>query len=137
MQNCRKISVLETRTRIYRASEKSFNKSFFVHEIQESKESANSLDSLTSSEHLVCVILCVLEFNYTVCVLCIIFGLLGFLKDSEFTEFSQCWVQIDLFGFSHLQTNTYLPCVVSLNLDPVDSYTSYIILKQKEKNYNQ
>ncbi|CAF1329978.1 unnamed protein product, partial [Rotaria sordida] len=44
-------------------------------------------------------------------------------------------IQIDLFGFAHLQTNTYIPSITSPNFDPVDSYTSYTILKEKEKEF--
>jgi hypothetical protein len=44
-----------------------------------SLDSLTSLVSLTCSERLVYVVLCVLEFNYTVSVFCLIFGLLGFL----------------------------------------------------------
>jgi hypothetical protein len=44
-------------------------------------------------------------------------------------------IQIDLFGFAHLQTNTNLPSITSPNLDPVDSYTSYTILRGKEKEF--
>ncbi|CAF3849714.1 unnamed protein product [Rotaria sordida] len=44
-------------------------------------------------------------------------------------------IQIDLFGFAHLQTNTYIPSITSPNFDPVNSYTSYTILKEKEKEF--
>ncbi|CAF4711894.1 unnamed protein product [Rotaria sp. Silwood2] len=45
------------------------------------------------------------------------------------------YIQIDLFGFAHLQTNTYIPSITSPNFDSVDSYTSYTILKEKEKEF--
>ena len=45
-------------------------------------------------------------------------------------------IEVDLFGFAHLQSNISLPSIVSPNLNPADSYASYTQLKNKEKQFN-
>ncbi len=39
-------------------------------------------------------------------------------------------IQIDLFGFAHLQTSTSLSSITSPNLDPFDSYNSLLSQNQ-------
>ncbi|CAF4280139.1 unnamed protein product [Rotaria sp. Silwood2] len=44
-------------------------------------------------------------------------------------------IQIDLFGFAHLRTNPSIPSITSPNIDPIDSYNSYRVLKKKTKEF--
>ncbi|CAF4324092.1 unnamed protein product [Rotaria sp. Silwood2] len=44
-------------------------------------------------------------------------------------------IQIDLFGFAHLRTNPSIPSITSPNIDPIDSYNSYTVLKKKTKEF--
>ncbi|CAF4152812.1 unnamed protein product [Rotaria sp. Silwood2] len=44
-------------------------------------------------------------------------------------------IQIDLFGFAHLRTNPSIPSIISPNIDPIDSYNSYTVLKKKTKEF--
>ncbi|CAF4379317.1 unnamed protein product [Rotaria socialis] len=44
-------------------------------------------------------------------------------------------IEIDLFGFAHVETNASLPSITSPNLDPVDSYSSFTKLEAKAKEF--